>query len=194
MKKSSLRNLGVMAVVLCLVTTCLLGGTLARYTSEVSGNATFTAAKWEFSAKNGENALAQDFTLDIGATANKNIVDGTVAPGSKGSFNIVLDAGDSQVGIDYAIKFKNDSTASLPSGLKFTVDTQPVTLDDPNGITGKLVYDELGAATVTNKTITVNWEWPYGADADDTADAGKTTKLVIEITGTQQALVANTEP
>lgn len=180
MKKSSLRNLGVMAVVLCLVTTCLLGGTLAKYTSTVNGSATVTAANWSFKA--GSTDVGTDaFSVDLNNTLTTNIAAGKIAPGASGEFAIKLDAQSSDVGVDYSIVFSEATDNTLPSALKFTIESAQVELETP--VTGKIPYDT-NSANMT-KTITVKWEWPYNADGSDNIDAGKSGVLNIAITGSQ---------
>ena len=50
-KRSYAARFGAMALTLTLVTACLLGGTMARYVTEVSGSATAAvAAAWSFKA------------------------------------------------------------------------------------------------------------------------------------------------
>lgn len=184
MKKSSLRNLGVMAVVLCLVTTCLLGGTLAKYTSTVNGTATFIAAKWSFKANNQE----ENFTVtDIGRSAytNTDIADGVIAPGVEGAFDVVLDASESQVGVGYTIKITNadeTGTVTIPTGLLFSTDgTTYKALDNLGDITGTIDY----SSSEMKKTVQILWKWEYGAESDDTSSQGKSIDLKIGVTGTQ---------
>ena len=49
-EKSYVARLGALALVLTLMTTCLTGGTLAKFVTEVEGTATATVAAWNFEA------------------------------------------------------------------------------------------------------------------------------------------------
>ena len=49
-EKSYVARLGALALVLTLMTTCLTGGTLAKFVTEVEGEAEATVAAWEFKA------------------------------------------------------------------------------------------------------------------------------------------------
>ena len=51
-RKSQASRLGVLALALTLVTTCLTGGTMAKYVTEVTGNATAAVAAWSFKVNN----------------------------------------------------------------------------------------------------------------------------------------------
>lgn len=66
-KKVYAARLGVTALALTLVTTCLMGSTLARYVTEVTGSATATVAKWSFKVNNSAAATFAD--IDLGRTA-----------------------------------------------------------------------------------------------------------------------------
>lgn len=109
MKKSLLTRLGAGALILTLVSTVLLSGTLAKYTSEVKGTSeAATVAKWAVAMK--ANGAAYDGTsaFSLGATSGKvnlvtNAATGTIAPGSVGSFNFEIDTTNSMVKVDYSI-------------------------------------------------------------------------------------------
>ena len=166
------------------MTTCLTGGTLAKFVTEVEGTATATVAAWNFEAAGN----GTEFTgIDMGRTAYEGdtIKDTVLAPGTKGSFDIVLDGSGSEVGIDYSVTITAASDVDLPDDLIFNVGD---TTDDLGGdITGTINYAD--GADAMKKTITVNWEWDYGSDdtaaRNDNDYAGKSWTLDIKATGTQ---------
>ena len=124
-EKSYVARLGALALVLTLMTTCLTGGTLAKFVTEVEGGAEATVAAWEFKAT-GNNGAALS-SIDMGRTAYKGetIGDNVIAPGTQGSFDIVLDGTGSDVGIDYIVtidKSSDPDTPDLPDDLAFQVD------------------------------------------------------------------------
>lgn len=83
-EKSYVARLGALALVLTLMTTCLTGGTLAKFVTEVEGTATATVAAWNFEAAGN----GTEFTgIDMGRTAYEGdtIKDTVLAPGTKGS-------------------------------------------------------------------------------------------------------------
>ena len=120
-----------------LITMSLLGGTLAKYTSEI-GKASDSArvAKWYVSEKVSDFDLFADSYLDEGAgntkgawdadnkTNKKNTVQGdtegtkVIAPGTKGSATIQIDANsvkESEVAFKYVFELEGqDSWYSLP--------------------------------------------------------------------------------
>ena len=99
-KRFNFGRLGALALALTLITTCLTGGTLAKYTSSTVGTGTATVAKWAVVLKaNGTNQTSETFTFDLTDTGiNKsNVVDKKIAPGSTGSIPIEIDAAGSEV-------------------------------------------------------------------------------------------------
>ncbi len=195
-KKSYVARLGVLALALTLVTTCLTGGTMARYVTEVTGDASANVAAWIFKANSSTGSSFN--SIDMGATANRDtytkttVKEGVIAPGTKGSFKIEIDGTGSDVGVDYTVKIaKADSGNTLPSDLKFTTDNTNTgtQLEYTLGqdLSGTINYDS--AANAMKKTITVNWEWPFDESdtksSNDNTFADKDWSLDITVTGKQ---------
>lgn len=185
-KKSYASRLGVLAVALTLVTACLLGGTMAKYVTEVTGTGSATVAKWSFTA-NGETETFTDINIASTAYTNINNTDkNRIAPGTEGSFDITLDATGSDVAVDYTIAFSN--LKNKPTNLKFYSDEAGTTeiTNLATGFTGKIDYNATADAMKTTKTV--YWKWAYqtgSSDATDVADSGKDMTFDIKVTGTQ---------
>lgn len=105
-KKSIAARLGIAAMALTLITTSLSSGTLAKYTTAVSGSATMKVARWNVGATTmvgGERKALAESTLDMGTLmdtiTNKptNVASGTIAPGMSGTFEIGLTTAFSSV-------------------------------------------------------------------------------------------------
>ena len=119
MKNKNIGRLGVVALVLTLVSMTLMGGTLAKYTTEVTGTGTATVAKWSFKASDAENSSTFSVSLKD-TTLNSKVADDKIAPGTDGSFNIVIDATGSETALDYKIAFSE--LTNKPDNLKFYSD------------------------------------------------------------------------
>ena len=199
-RKSHAVRLGILALALTLVTTSLLGGTMAKYVTEVTGTATATVAQWSFTA-NGE-AEQISSAIDLASTTYNagTIAAKKVAPGTSGSFTITLDGSGSDVGIDYTIAItKNNASADLPTDLVFS--TEAITEANPgknladlqSNLTGNIPYKS--GANNMKKDVIIYWSWPFestqqGSDKDkkDTAlgeAAPNTGTLDITVTGEQ---------
>lgn len=187
-KKVYAARLGVIALALTLVTTCLMGSTLARYVTEVTGSATATVAKWSFKV----NGQAEKFTIDLGRTAytDTTIADKVIAPGTSGSFKIEIDGSGSEVGIDYEIKLKAADT-TFPDDMVFS--TKAITDANLGENFSKFietpVEGSIDYSAAMKKTVTIYWAWAFdendAKDNNDNGYAGKNWKIDITVTGKQ---------
>lgn len=191
-RKSHVVRLGVLALALTLVTTSLLGGTMARYVTEVTGTATATVAAWSFKA-NEQTATMSNIDLASTAYDATTIADGKIAPGTSGSFKIALDGSGSGVGIEYVIKIAENASTTLPTDLKFS--TSAITEASFGDTLDKLNENLKGTINANDSTmkkdVTVYWEWPFdendGKATNDNTFSGKTWTLDITVTGKQVA-------
>ena len=206
-KKSYVGRLGALALMLTVITTCLLGGTMARYVTEVTGSATATVASWSFKANNNGNNTTFA-TIDLGDTTNRTSYDENtlkkkvIAPGTSGKFTITIDGTDSDVGIDYAVKIKASDGTTLPSDLLFSTEEITEAKSDltltklEEKLTGTIDYSN--AANAMKKDITIYWAWDFGENdttsANDNDYAGQTWTLDIAVTGKQVAPAESTAP
>lgn len=130
------------ASVLCacaLITSCFVGGTMAKYTSTASGSDTARAAKWSILVNGNDIATAQDQKMDFdlfGTVAgdtgvHDNYIDGEldndadvmdidantgntiIAPGTAGKFNLEI-TNMSEVTADITIKLAEQDTGDIP--------------------------------------------------------------------------------
>lgn len=184
-KSNFVARLSVLTIALTLVTTSLIGGTLAKYTTEVTGDGSATVAKWSFEAHDESGAT---FAVTLTDTADTNVTSGKIAPGSKGSFNIEIDATGSETALDYTIEFTNFKNKI--DNLKFYSDATR-TVDTEIDLTNTKAFDGSIALAESNKKVTktVYWEWKDGVNNASDTDAGKApTEMTfdIKVTGTQK--------
>ena len=133
-----------------------IGGiTLAKYTTQITGKGSADVAKWSFQA-NGDTQTIQ--TINLKDTyKEETLINGRIAPGTEGKFDILVDATGSEVGIDYKVEFKNET--QKPTNLKFNYKgTEYNTLEE---IVPNLVGTINANQEEKTETITVGWEWQY---------------------------------
>lgn len=213
-KKSYASRLGVLAVALTLVTTCLVGGTMAKYTTTAAGTGTGTVAKFKVDITAAGKAV--DGTIDnlftvVGNT--DNVKDNKLAPGTNGHFDLVV-TNDSEVKVEVSAVTitKTDNSAAVP--MKFVVtDTDVNTLPSKDFVDIADIGDQVKAkfgnnidwktdANANTKTARIWWQWdPTSKDEDDTnlgKDAADTTKntptygLNISVKADQVIATSNT--
>lgn len=192
MKKRTLGRMAVLAFALCLVTTCLLGGTLAKYTTTVTGTGTATVAKWAIALKADEGATTAstaqtanfNFTLGDTRTGGEGTLVATdrIAPGSTGSVAVEIDATGTEVPFTWSIKA---TYGDLPATIKFYQDsTYTTALASGTAWTGDVAIPAAG----TKLTKTIYWKWDTASDSADTVigEAGATSTFTIELKAEQK--------
>lgn len=155
MKKSNIKKFTVLgASIILLSGSILLGGSLAKYITQVEGGGNADIAKWNFNVNSNGEALS---TIKLTDSIHQNVKSEKIAPGTNGSFDINLDASSAEVGLDYKIEFLNEQ--NKPTNLKFSYEgTTTNNLKDlENLLKGEFLVDD----TNKNKTYTINWEWPF---------------------------------
>lgn len=154
LKKSKKVVLLVIAIIVILLS--FIGGqAYAKYMSKVTGQGTADIASWNFKVNENEEKLQ---TISLKSTINNStLVNNKIAPGTEGEFQIKIDASGSEVGINYVVKFENES--QKPTNLKFTNDgkTYNSLTDLQQDLTGIINANDENKA----KTLTVGWNWKY---------------------------------
>ncbi len=177
MKKNKMMRIASVLLVAVLLSTCAISGTFAKYVTTFEGTDTAKVATWAVTV-NGIDQATKNFTFDILQTitdtddgdeagnTDDDVLADRLAPGTKGSFTIVI-KNTSEVNATYATTF------DFPAGT-------PITFT-PENTSGNLAMSD-GEATVT-----VNWEWPFDQsnDAADMALAGTDLTVTATVTVTQ---------
>lgn len=192
MKKSKKRIfLFALLLLLLIVIILIRGNSYSKYVTQVDGKGVIQVAKWAFLV-NGQTASITN--LNLAQTYHSDtLVSNRIAPGTRGSFDIVIDTTGAEVGINYDVVFSNES--NKPQNLLFTYDghTSSSIKELEAFLTGTIAAN----STEKVKTMTIEWNWPYetgsttsekaSQDIEDTQD-GKTLEQYqfdIQITGTQ---------
>lgn len=207
MRKNKMMRFASGLLVAVLLTTSIISGTFAKYTSSATGNDTAKVAKWSFKVGGTDivenntvtfnlfNTVKEEKTTDS-ETHIKNTDGSIIAPGTSGSFDIVL-SNESEVTAKYAISFTETNTSNVPiqystDGKSWTdeINTLNIKADDAKTALG---FNEGDKST----KITVYWKWAYEAgnpavkeqsDTKDTAlgkDGSATVNVQANITATQ---------
>ena len=175
MKKNRMMRLASILLVCVLLTTSVISGTFAKYTTTQSVQDTARVAKWDIDFA-GKDNTTKDFAFDLFNTVNGNgtgdesgddndvaNVDGQtiIAPGTSGSFEISL-VNNSEVNAKYTIAYTVYNGKSIPVEFK---------VGDGAWNTDLTAFNANDIVIGMNETasITVYWKWEYeGNDAVDT--------------------------
>ena len=206
MKKNRTLRASALLLALTLITTCLVGGTFAKYTSSTTGDDTATVAKWSFHVGNTEFATTDTTTFafnlfdtinDTGNTADEgDVADAKIAPGTSGSFNLTV-KNESEVNAKYTVELTETNAKNVP--LQYSVDGE--NWKDSIAEVTMTSYTDKPIAMNGSETVTVHWRWVFegttsGAhvgqtDGTDTAlgiaaqTAAPTVTITAKLTATQ---------
>lgn len=178
-KKKTILKIAI--VVMLVIAMFVAGYTYSKYKSTVAGSITGNVAKWSFSAQ-GANGVALNNISLINTANNISTANNTIAPGTSGSFGIVIDATGSEVGVDYSVEV-TDETIN-PSHLKFYLNDgsqNPTKYDSLSQLAANTLHGTI-PVNAENKTQTLNigWEWPFeGTGNQQAQDAYDETDLTI---------------
>ena len=190
MTKNRSMKIAVLVLALALLTSCFVGSTFARYTSTGTGAASVEVATWAFEVNDTnivDNGVVNfdlfDTVLDTdGGLAETDVVAGKIAPGTKGSFSFDL-ANTSEVTVAYTITLAAD-LLDMPIVFKTAGMDNYGTLAEVNAkLAGTLGFVGNTTSAATETVVTVEWQWPIGAEGADNLHAGKT----LEVSATYKA-------
>ncbi|MBQ8392154.1 MAG: hypothetical protein IJX51_00125 [Clostridia bacterium] len=100
MLKNKYIKLASILLILCLITSCVISGTLAKYTTGGTATDSARVAKWGVNISVvGDNA----FKTAYGTTVVSSDTDNVVAPGTKGTLAAVTVSGQPEVKVNYAV-------------------------------------------------------------------------------------------
>lgn len=149
-KKQNAKKIIMGASMLALLGVSIAGGgALAKYISKIDGEGSMKVAKW--------NVQMDEIELSNKHYTAQTLTENTIAPGTQGSFDVVIDAGGTETGVDYTVDISN--IENKPTNFYFEVDGNKCTTVDGviKALTGHI------DANATNKKVekTVNWKWDY---------------------------------
>lgn len=144
-----------------LVGVVFLQDTLAKYKKKVDVNTNLTLASWNIKVNNESILNKKELTAEIEPVfeSNEYVKEGVIAPGSKGYFDIKIDATLADVSFKYTIVPTVDKDASVTDIITTGYEVNPgdtsniIAYDENTGIEGEIVHNTSG------DTIRIYIEW-----------------------------------
>ena len=159
MKTNKMMRIASVLLVAVLLSTCVISGTFAKYTSTATATSTAKVAKWDVSVESTKlDSVTKTFTFDLFETIvdtvddneDDDVAEGHIAPGTKGVYELEI-TNTSEVAVNYTVEI--DAPDAFDDIITFSASPASGTLNMTN-----------------NKTVAVavSWTWPYqGNDAND---------------------------
>ena len=175
----------VLLLMSCSISLCFMSSTYSRYVADTTGNIDILFAKWQILVNDNDITSQNDSQITFVPTIieDENVASNTVAPTSKGYFDIAIDPGNVDVSFKYDIELNIDNE-DIPDLMitKYAiidsnyVEGDPIdyiTIDESNVISGNLLIDNsIDNFSFDSFTVRVYFEWYEGEDElmDDSDD------------------------
>lgn len=160
MRKKSKKIIILLSILILMLAIGTGGYTYAKYRTAVKGGGQADIAKWAFTVgKNSEEIK----NITLSNTVEKDtLINGKIAPGTSGEFFINIDGTGSEVGIDYEVKFSNET--NKPTNIIFSYGGKEYkSLSEITDIKGKIGVD----TEVKTRKIQILWRWEYQTGSDN---------------------------
>ena len=174
----------ILLLMSCSLCLCFMSSTYSRYVAGTTGNIDILFAKWQILINNEDITSENNSTITITPTIeqNDNVKENTIAPTSKGYFDIDIDPTNVDVAFRYTVELEIDNE-EIPDLMitKYTIlpsdyeegDTLEYTTLQNSTITDDLLYDnETENFNFEPFTLRIYFEWYEDEDElmDDEAD------------------------
>ena len=170
MKKNKMMRIASALLVAVLLSTCAISGTFAKYTSTATVKATATVAKWDIEVEGTDIAVASAPTInfelaetwtDYNGTAETEVSNKLLAPGTKGSFNFAI-TNSSEVAAAYSIAL-TETLTNLPTGFEESKFPVEYSINGTDGWTADINTLSISGnlAIGGSATVTVYWRWQF---------------------------------
>lgn len=168
------KKIRAIIAVLVLIILIATGFTFSRYSDVITGKVNINLAKWKFTAStNG----ADDLSNIVLTTENGR----GAAPGTSGSFDIILDSTGATVDISYRSKI---SDVNVPANMLFYLKDENATSPNYETISQIIngrIQGNFIVGDVQSKKYTICWEWPLeGNDTIPTEDTAYGFGIEVE--------------
>ena len=176
------------------LTLSFMSNTYSRYVADTTGNVNVAFAKWQILVNDSDITSQSSSSIEITPVIddNENVAKGTIAPSSKGHFDININPSNVGVSFDYEITLDilNENMPDLMITNYSIVDSDYVEGSEKeiipitdNIIIGSLNYDNnTEGFSYEPFTVRIYFEWYEGENElmDDVADTEVVTSLTEE--------------
>lgn len=175
-KENKLTKVAIFALLIAIVAIVLVSGTYARYTTNLTGTDTVQIAKWAWNISGADiDATTTEYTLDLfstikdtatyGTTNEAHVIDGKIAPGTQGAFDIQI-TNNSEVDAEYSVTFGEENP--LGAAIEYSTDG-----GNTWGTVAVLDVDTTAIAQNATVTVPIQWRWAFTADGNAAAQSDR---------------------
>ena len=167
-------------IIFALITTMVITETFALFETNATSTDELTIGAWKIYVNQNDVNLNETITLnDFTYTARTHTENGYFAPGSSGTFDIIIDASESDVSVAYDLDIDNSELTDHPNitfGIKNMTTNQEILSNTYNGTL--LLNDANRTVTIR---ITLTWNDQLTYDPNDSELIGESLSFPIEL-------------
>ena len=180
-------RLGAVALILTLISMSFAGGTLAKYTADVTGKATATVAKFAFDL-NGATEQSASRTINLsdlfkntyGAGSEVSAAAAVVAPGTSGSAKITL-SNKGEVAIQPTFTVTQTNAGNVPLEYAVTTAAAAPAADSAEWKADLNISQAAVGAGASDEVFYLHWRWKFSEDSGDNyTDTNLGTKTTLD--------------
>lgn len=180
------------ALIMLLITLYQINSAYAKYSTEAEGIVKETIGTWIVKVNNtniATEADVQNFTIDaLTYNSNDYVLEGKIAPGLLGYFDITIDATEASVAVRYDVTI-DFSKLNISDSIKFTklvtvVDgvesEEGIIQTDESTYTGVVSLEDISAGKTNTLRVYLSWE-DDGTGINDEEDSMLGTNKDIQV-------------
>ena len=182
------------ALIMLLITLYQINSAYAKYSTEAQGIVEETIGAWIVKVNDtnfATEANVENFTIDeLTYNSNDYVLEGKIAPGLSGYFDVTIDATEASVAVRYDVTI-DFSKLDLSDSIKFTklvtvVDgvesEEGITQTEESTYTGVVTLDDISAGKTNTLRVYLSWE-DDGTGINDEEDSilGTTKDIQVSI-------------
>ena len=172
------KRLWIIAFIVLLITVVSITGTYALFETEAVAEEEFDIGRWVIKVNNSDISLAHTITLNnFTYSTSTHTEDGYFAPGRSASFNVIIDASDTDVSVEYELDI-DDSVLDDHPNISFNI-VNTNTNESLNGTTYSGVIGLNDQNRTISLMITLVWANNAQYDPNDTDLIGDELEFLI---------------
>lgn len=178
-KPKKLKKIYLLYICIILIIIYCIIQIYAVFQSEIGGTINLVNGVWQIKVNNTDisNGANKEFTVnEINVQNNEHVKEGNLAPGLSGTFDILIDPGDTDVSIKYDISLNQENLTNKNITIKSITETEEgatLVRTGENTFTGIISLEKIKQGVDNNIKVEIEWK-------DDDTNNEEDTKIGIQ--------------
>ncbi|MBQ7321778.1 MAG: hypothetical protein IJW99_06755 [Clostridia bacterium] len=182
-------------LVMCLASSCFVGGTFAKYSSTADASDSAVVAAWSITADSTDIATSSSFTFDLfntiattgydALTDDADVTNTTtdsktiIAPGTAGQFSFeITNASEVTANVSLSLTSSETNLGGNNIPIKYSTDKNAAESEWKDDLSA-LNWGDSNMEAGDSHTYTVYWKWAFAADPESDAVNANDTALGV---------------